>query len=183
MRSENVVLDAFWFDSGGSFKFNVTKYKGSELFISLCSKSEYKKLVYAKDLCSMNIDDLPEASKIQKTVNNSVTFKGEISKKAKLYPFLGACGQRYPDYDLELSFHNKKSCLDSSVDPALIAKPIFLGFNMVITVLWVVNWVTNMRVKNFMHCYYSISLFSNVLYLLLFSCELYRLQSQIRRQF
>lgn len=172
MRSENVVLDSFWFDTGGTFSANVSNYGGSEFILSLCTKSESKKLAHVRDLCSMSIDDLPEATQVRSASRGSVAFNGTIPRKSRLYPLLGACGQRRSEYDVALSFQNGASRLDWSVQRMLISKPVFLACNAAVAVVWLVNWVTNRRVKNCMHRYFSVCVFSNVAFLALSCLEL-----------
>jgi hypothetical protein len=167
--------DGFSFIANGSFKFSFTEASASRLFVGVCTKSEFLNVKRLEDpgqsLCLARTT-LVALSAVIEIVDNLRTFQRIIEDPGVYFPYVFSCDQLFSRYSIELEMRNPDSLLSADFHPSLLIKPIMIGFLGVVMVFWIVNWIRNFTLKNYLHLTLSAVFFVQLLYLLIGFIEL-----------
>ena len=155
------ALEPFGFEIGGKYKVQFSIQHGKDIFYSLVSKVDSKKVNNQNlPLYCSNKESIPG---IVYSLQNLSLIQGNITKKQVVHPMIINCdsisSDETPRIKLEVKslFSNPNTHFDYRWSNYQIEKLIVILIAFALFISWIINWVTHFSVQIWFHYFLSVS--------------------------
>ena len=175
-----VILTSFGFDENGNWTAKIQMNKNSDkpLNLSLQMWDSHDVDTRTSTECNTTIDYGNYLFNL-KNPEDIVTLTGTIKDKQIIYPVLANCDRGFNDsfiFEIQLSFQNPDTYLDTRQVLSLTMRPIFIGITSVLIFLWLIYLFIRRSSINKLHITITV-LFITYLFFLSFDYEALRRES------